>query len=40
MGGSGRNLRFESLLTGEAYQAAWRYAWRLTGERRTAEDLL
>lgn len=40
MGGAGRNQRFETLLSGEPYRAAWRYACQLTGECQAAQDLL
>lgn len=35
-----RNQRFEALLSGEVYQAAWRYAYYLSSSREAAEDLL
>lgn len=35
-----RNQRFETLLSGEVYQAAWRYACHLSSSREAAEDLL
>jgi RNA polymerase sigma-70 factor (ECF subfamily) len=35
-----RRLRFERLLSEDSYNAAWRYAWRLCGQRDSAEDLL
>lgn len=35
-----RNQRFEALLSGEVYQAVWRYACHLSSSREAAEDLL
>jgi RNA polymerase sigma-70 factor (ECF subfamily) len=36
----GNRQLFERALTNEIYQAAWRYALRLSGQRENAEDLL
>ena len=38
--GTGQIDGFEQALTADAYQSAWRYAWRLAGNREDAEDLL
>ena len=35
-----RQRLFRELLSEEVYGSAWRYAWRLTGNREDAEDLL